>query len=494
MESMQYDDHDDDSLSLTTTTGSKRKTNAERQRAYRERKKALAEATSTYALFKQVEAERKRAYRERKKALAEATSTYALLKQADAERKRAYRQRKKAEAQATSTYVLLRQAEAERKRAYRQRKKAEAQATSTYALIRQAEAERKRAYRQRKKALETYIDAEDDSCTTSLSSTNGSIEGVKNCAYAMAQLGSVQSGESQEEYIVPSPGDPSAPSTSGISSTSDGSPFFVSDVRSLADAPPVKVKLEVIEEPMGDIEISPHHLPPSAASASLTTPAYSSALETTTKERSLVHSAQAHPVLPSATLGLFSASHVSTQQQQHMQYNCPRTTTAPAASSEDTAPLGTSTRTAKPLRESPALAEHKMNLEIQLLQINKRKAEAELKRLEADERKIVSKMLLIAEEMKRCDDERKKLRAQTEFFLHEKMRSQEELRKNAAITEHHLEEKRKAAASADLLIAQKKTEVLRQRMLLLELRKMRQDHKPRQHSNTIEQHSSSMEQ
>ncbi|XP_064473510.1 uncharacterized protein LOC135388109 isoform X6 [Ornithodoros turicata] len=321
-----------------------------------------------------------------------------------------------------------------------------------------------------------------------------SIEGVKNCAYAMAQLGSVQSGESQEEYIVPSPGDPSAPSTSGISSTSDGSPFFVSDVRSLADAPPVKVKLEVIEEPMGDIEISPHHLPPSAASASLTTPAYSSALETTTKERSLVHSAQAHPVLPSATLGLFSASHVSTQQQQHMQYNCPRTTTAPAASSEDTAPLGTSTRTAKPLRESPALAEHKMNLEIQLLQINKRKAEAELKRLEADERKIVSKMLLIAEEMKRCDDERKKLRAQTEFFLHEKMRSQEELRKNAAITEHHLEEKRKAAASADLLIAQKKTEVLRQRMLLLELRKMRQDHKPRQHSNTIEQHSSSMEQ
>ncbi|XP_064473508.1 uncharacterized protein LOC135388109 isoform X4 [Ornithodoros turicata] len=322
----------------------------------------------------------------------------------------------------------------------------------------------------------------------------GSIEGVKNCAYAMAQLGSVQSGESQEEYIVPSPGDPSAPSTSGISSTSDGSPFFVSDVRSLADAPPVKVKLEVIEEPMGDIEISPHHLPPSAASASLTTPAYSSALETTTKERSLVHSAQAHPVLPSATLGLFSASHVSTQQQQHMQYNCPRTTTAPAASSEDTAPLGTSTRTAKPLRESPALAEHKMNLEIQLLQINKRKAEAELKRLEADERKIVSKMLLIAEEMKRCDDERKKLRAQTEFFLHEKMRSQEELRKNAAITEHHLEEKRKAAASADLLIAQKKTEVLRQRMLLLELRKMRQDHKPRQHSNTIEQHSSSMEQ
>lgn len=77
---------------------------------------------------------------------------------------------------------------------------------------------------------------------------------------------------------------------------------------------------------------------------------------------------------------------------------------------------------------------------------------------------------------------KRKLRAEALFFQEERRRSiaatllyEQEQRKAAAIADFHVEEKRKASAKADLFLEQHKTEVVRRRLLLLEIQKVRRE-------------------
>ncbi|XP_064473527.1 uncharacterized protein LOC135388115 isoform X1 [Ornithodoros turicata] len=114
-----------------------------------------------------------------------------------------------------------------------------------------------------------------------------------------------------------------------------------------------------------------------------------------------------------------------------------------------------------PSTSAVCLLEKKMKLEVDVLLATKRKMEAEERRADAE----------------------------AEFFHEEKRRAsslvalhEEEQRKVVAMAEFHREEKRKAHAKAELLmehkrffVAQQRTEVVRRKLLLLELRKLRQD-------------------
>ncbi|KAK8767047.1 hypothetical protein V5799_006180 [Amblyomma americanum] len=110
------------------------------------------------------------------------------------------------------------------------------------------------------------------------------------------------------------------------------------------------------------------------------------------------------------------------------------------------------------LREAPT---EELKYEVQLFVANKRKLEAEERRADAE----------------------------ADFYREEKKRSvalanlhREEQRKVAAVAEFHAEERRKSAAKAEALLEHKKlyveqqrTEVLRRRLLQLEIRKLRRD-------------------
>lgn len=154
-------------------------------------------------------------------------------------------------------------------------------------------------------------------------------------------------------------------------------------------------------------------------------------------------------------------------------------------SSGNSAPGGTFVRGRKRAStpwNTPSISDRKARIELEILLAQRRKLEAELRKAEADERKVAAETLLVTEELKKCQEEKMKLKAEAEFLVQEKKRSEEETRKAAAIAEYHQEEKRKASAKADMLIEhkmfyieQQKTEIVRRRMLLLEMKKMKQD-------------------
>ncbi|XP_064473517.1 uncharacterized protein LOC135388110 isoform X2 [Ornithodoros turicata] len=136
-----------------------------------------------------------------------------------------------------------------------------------------------------------------------------------------------------------------------------------------------------------------------------------------------------------------------------------------------------------------SLSERKSKMELDILQAERKKVEADHRRSEADERKLVTETLLMTEKMQKVEEEKKKLRLESEFLTQEKKRSEEKLRKmeavrdfyveerrkSAAAADYYVEEKKKAAAKASWFVEQRKTEVLRQRLLLLEIRKLKRD-------------------
>uniref|UniRef100_A0A224YRW7 Jerky n=1 Tax=Rhipicephalus zambeziensis TaxID=60191 RepID=A0A224YRW7_9ACAR len=131
---------------------------------------------------------------------------------------------------------------------------------------------------------------------------------------------------------------------------------------------------------------------------------------------------------------------------------------------------------------TPGLAEKKTRLELDILAATKRKLLAEQMKAEAEQRKAVAETLLLTEALKKYEEEKKKAMAETMFLVQERIRSEEETRRAAAMAAFHIEEKRKAAAEAEMLnehkkyfMEQRKTEVIKRRMLLLELQKMRRD-------------------
>nr|XP_037280629.1 uncharacterized protein LOC119173951 [Rhipicephalus microplus] len=130
----------------------------------------------------------------------------------------------------------------------------------------------------------------------------------------------------------------------------------------------------------------------------------------------------------------------------------------------------------------PGLVEKKTRLELDILAATKRKLLAEQLKAEAEQRKALAETLLLTEALKKYEEEKKKAMAETMFLVQERIRSEEETRRAAAMAAFHIEEKRKAAAEADMLnehkkyfMEQRKTEVIKRRMLLLEVQKMRRD-------------------
>lgn len=104
-------------------------------------------------------------------------------------------------------------------------------------------------------------------------------------------------------------------------------------------------------------------------------------------------------------------------------------------------------------------------------------------------RKATLEMEVLLATKRKLEAEERRADAETEFYQEEKKRSmalvslhQEERRKMAALADFHVEERRKAAAKADLLLEhknmyfeQQKTEVVRRRLLLLEIQKVRRE-------------------
>lgn len=124
-------------------------------------------------------------------------------------------------------------------------------------------------------------------------------------------------------------------------------------------------------------------------------------------------------------------------------------------------PFFAKNRNRRPAPYASSTQDRKSRLEIEVLLATKRKLEAEERRANAE----------------------------AEFYLEEKRRSmalvslhQEERRKLSAITELHVEERRKASSKADLLqehrnyyLEQQRTEVVRRRLLLLEIQKVKKE-------------------
>lgn len=131
---------------------------------------------------------------------------------------------------------------------------------------------------------------------------------------------------------------------------------------------------------------------------------------------------------------------------------------------------------------SPGLAERKARLELDVLAATKRKMVAEQLRAEAEQSRAVAETLLLAESLRKCEEEKKRAMAETMFLVQERIRSEEETRRAAAVAALRAEEKRKAAAEADLFVEhkryfaqQRKTELVKRQMLVLELQKLRRE-------------------
>lgn len=131
---------------------------------------------------------------------------------------------------------------------------------------------------------------------------------------------------------------------------------------------------------------------------------------------------------------------------------------------------------------TPGLAERKARLELDVLAATKRKILAEQMKAEAEQNRAVAETLLLTESLKKCEEEKKRAMAETMFLVQERIRSEEETRRAAAVAARQAEEKRKAAAEADMFVEhkryfaqQRKTEMVKRQMLLLELQKLRRE-------------------
>ncbi|XP_077487270.1 uncharacterized protein LOC144098463 isoform X2 [Amblyomma americanum] len=224
-------------------------------------------------------------------------------------------------------------------------------------------------------------------------------------------------GESQDEYIVPTTDDATSGETRlpvpvSIVASNGGPELVLTDIRSLASPVEAKQELFIVDDEEGSSEVD------SAASGARESPA-DHAL------RDWVGAGE-HP-------------------------GCsPKRKVSSADGAQSTSLL----------REAPT-EELKGKYEVQLFVANKRKLEAEERRADAE----------------------------ADFYREEKKRSvalanlhREEQRKVAAVAEFHAEERRKCAAKAEALLEHKKlyveqqrTEVLRRRLLQLEIRKLRRD-------------------
>lgn len=321
--------------------------------------------------------------------------------------------------------------------------------------------------------------------------------------------------ESQDEYIVPTTSEPDAPSTAARSTAAPSS-IVLSDIRSLATPPSsetsavrtVEIKKEVVDYAADGVLFEQA---PSSSSVRSTEPVLASAPALGVHAVPVYHS-----ILPAVTLAVaenpmrtpISPPPTEMRHSEHRTVEQDATVPAPCTSSERPAPSPALATGRKRTWGSSRPSDRRARLELDVLVLQKKKARAELRKCEADERRAVTETLLIAEEMKRCDEKKRKLKAETEFLVQEKRRSEEDARKAEAIAEFHVEErrrsaaiaeyyaeekrkavavaeyyaeeKRKAAAKADWFLEQQKTEVLRQRLLLLELRKLKKG------SNVIE--------
>ncbi|XP_064473522.1 uncharacterized protein LOC135388112 isoform X3 [Ornithodoros turicata] len=299
--------------------------------------------------------------------------------------------------------------------------------------------------------------------------------------------------ENKGEYIIPNIPDASAPSTSAALDPS--SSLILSDVRSLTDLAEdtqIQIKEEIVEESMEEEEeehVLVSEVPPSPSSAttSFTIPPFAgpstsaaTAQLLTLSESPLVQVVtntvpMVVPSAPTDTPPMLPPVGQSTPQLQEPQETpVPMTTSTPEARAGPKSFALTRKRQATPWTP-PSIADRKAKVELELLQAKKKK-------LEAEERKAIAETQRMAEERKKFEEEQKKLRAEADFYLQERIRSAEETKKATAIAEYHFEEKRKASAKADMLIEhkrfyieQQKTEIIRRKMLMFELRKMKQD-------------------
>lgn len=236
-------------------------------------------------------------------------------------------------------------------------------------------------------------------------------------------------GESQGEYIVPT----SETSTSGSSTmvqvpagtaSSGGTPLLLSDVRSLASGPPtaVSVKMEMVDEEDDDasseVDANEWQQAPTAAEDG-------------------------------------SPQFCWTQRED-------RPSGRPSDVAGHTTFPGRSSRKRSSADGGDASIEDiKARFEFQIFSATKRK-------LEADERRADAEAEFYRQEVKR---------SMTLASLHV-----EEQRKIAAVADFHAEERRKAAAKVEMLlehkkfyIEQQKTEVLKRRLLQLEIKRLKRD-------------------
>ncbi|XP_040065560.1 uncharacterized protein LOC8036239 isoform X1 [Ixodes scapularis] len=202
--------------------------------------------------------------------------------------------------------------------------------------------------------------------------------------------------------------------------------MVLSDVRSLVTAPPeIQIKEEVPDRD-GTVE-NPHN----------------------GNEGDVIEDVAA-PALP-------AASPLPSPPVLHV---VPQTVATPPPTATN-GPFFAKNRNRRPAPYASSTQDRKSRLEIEVLLATKRKLEAEERRANAE----------------------------AEFYLEEKRRSmalvslhQEERRKLSAITELHVEERRKASSKADLLqehrnyyLEQQRTEVVRRRLLLLEIQKIKKE-------------------
>lgn len=297
-------------------------------------------------------------------------------------------------------------------------------------------------------------------------------------------------GQNRGEYVVPTTADAdSAASTPGIPAEVPSS-LLLSDVRSLAGpgtAPPVTIKDERPEESMeeDDVRDTRPSGPPATVATTFDGQVFPSSVVSRTSVHQTVRSQGTTSSIitnrAACTAGQVSSTASMPRYVQQVSENLPNPLTT--ATSEQPSAPGTYVAVRKRVVpwNIPSGNERKTRLEVEVLLEQKKKleaelkkVEAELKRVEAEERKVVTETLLMAAEMKKCEEERSKLRAEAEFFVQEKKRSEEETKKAAAVAEFHLAEKKKAAAQEEVFVEQKKTEIVRRKMLLFELKRMRQ--------------------
>ncbi|XP_064473523.1 uncharacterized protein LOC135388113 [Ornithodoros turicata] len=129
--------------------------------------------------------------------------------------------------------------------------------------------------------------------------------------------------------------------------------------------------------------------------------------------------------------------------------------------------FGPRKRSASP-RTRPSPAEQTAEIEFESRFAQRERLGAELRKLEADERKVLAETRLLNEKTRKCEEAKRKFQAEAEFFVQEKARSVEETRKAAAKAALHREQK-------NFYLEQQKTEVMRRRLILLEIRKAKRE-------------------